>query len=141
MRDVRKGIQETWKLLGVGCVGSQALTGIPRIHALRYHEELKDISAVWPFETGFTSAPSPESGPYILHAEIWPGVVEDEVRRMTTENPDLIRDKAQVRAMCEWAAGLDQKGALGSYFDVPAGLDSTEIEQCLQEEGWILGAR
>jgi len=134
-----KGTQEVWKLLGAGCVGSQALTGIPCVHSLRNQDELRDISKVWPFETGFTSAPSPGAGPHILHAEIWPGIVDREVRRMTARNIDLIRDQAQVRALCEWAAELDRKGELGSYFDVPDDMDSAGIEQCIQEEGWVLG--
>ena len=134
------GVLEVWGLYGAGRVGSQVLTGIPRVNSLRHHNELKNISKVWPFETGFSPTPSPESGPFILHAEIWPGVVEHDVRKMTTENTDLIRDQAQVRAMCKWAAELDQNGTLGTYFDVPASLDSTTIEQCIQEEGWILGA-
>lgn len=139
--DRLKGTQEVWKLLGAGCVGSQALTGIPRVHALRYHKELIDISAVWPFETGVTSVPSLGKGPFILHAEIWPGIVKNRVRSMMAENPDLVRDQAQVRAVCEWAAELDQEGTLRSCFDVPVEMDTATIEQCIQEEGWVLGAR
>lgn len=137
--DRLKGVQEVWKLLGAGCVGSQALTGIPRVHALRYHEELKDISVVWPFETGFNPSPTPEKGPFILHAEIWPGIVDKEVRNLTAKDLSLIRDQAQVRALCNWAAELDRKDGLGSYFDVPTEMDTATMEPCIKEEGWVLG--
>jgi hypothetical protein len=64
------GVQETWKLLGAGSVGSQALVGIPHLYRLRRHVGLAAVSRVWPFETGFTPTPSPAQGPFILHAEI-----------------------------------------------------------------------
>jgi len=34
----------------------------------------------WPFERSFTPAPVATEGPYILHAEIWPGVVKERVQ-------------------------------------------------------------
>src|SRR5712692_5290091 len=52
-----KQVQETWKLCYAGSVGSQALVGIPRVAALRDDPEIAGASAVWPFETGFTSDP------------------------------------------------------------------------------------
>ena len=117
------GTQETWKLFGAGSVGSQALVGIPYVYRLRRTLELVRVSRVWPFETGFTPAPSPSQGPFVLHAEIWPGVVERRVQvLLVNANPGLIRDRAQVRAMCEWAAECDQAETLGQYFNMPAGL-------------------
>lgn len=136
-----KGVQETWKLFGAGSVGSQTITGIPRIYKLRSHPDLANFSKVWPFETGFSSTLSPDSGPFILHAEIWPGVVNHEVREIMAENPDLVQDQAQVHAMCRWASRMDQEDALGAFFDVPVGMDSSVLQQCVREEGWILGAQ
>ena len=125
------GVQETWKLLGNGSVGGQALLGIPRVRALRDDPELAAVSRVWPFETGLTDRPSPDAGPFVLHAEIWPGIV-----RVPPDAP--IRDEAQVRRMCEWAAGRDRDGTLGALF-APA-LDPATAAAVVAEEGWILGA-
>lgn len=123
-----------------GSVGSQALVGIPYVYKLSRHPLLAGVSRVWPFETGFTPEPIPSHGPFILHAEIWPGVVDQRVREFTAQNPEMIRDQVQVRAMCEWAAECDSKGMLGQYFDVPKGLNPEQIRQCTEEEGWVLGA-
>jgi hypothetical protein len=133
------GVQETWKLYGAGSVGSQALVGIPRVNSLRKHKDLVDCSKVWPFETGFVRSPSVQDGPLILHTEIWPGVVNEEVLAAIAADPDLIRDQAQVRCMCNWAERLDRQGNLGSLFDVPEGLNESESRICTEEEGWILG--
>jgi hypothetical protein len=123
------GVQETWKLYGAGSVGSQALLGIPRVRELRDDPALMTISRVWPFEMGLTDNPSPGKGPFILHAEIWPGIVEvpDDAR---------IRDETQVRLMCEWAADHDKAGTLGAWF---APLLDPQTTAAVTEEGWILG--
>jgi precorrin-8X/cobalt-precorrin-8 methylmutase len=128
-----RGTQECWKLLGVGSVGSQALTGIPRVRALRCDPTLSSASAVWPFETGFTTA----FGARIVHAEIWPGVVNEQVARRT----ESIRDEAQVLALCEWARDLDDRGALGPLFERPRDVDEAQLRTILDEEGWVLGCR
>jgi precorrin-8X/cobalt-precorrin-8 methylmutase len=133
------GVQEPWKLAYPGSVGSQALTGIPYLHRLRTHPDLADISRVWPFETGFTASPS-TTRPAIIHAEIWPGIVKQRVRSLMEDEPDLIRDQAQVRAMGGWAREMDRAGRLGHLFDMPTGLAPEQCSQCVEEEGWILGA-
>jgi hypothetical protein len=134
-----QGVQETWKLFGAGSVGSQALVGIPRLYHLRQHEALRQHSQVWPFETNFTATPSPKQEPFILHAEIWPGVVNQETQWLMESDPDLIKDQAQVMAMCMWASELDGKGKLGPLFDRPTGLSDNEIQICVEQVGWILG--
>lgn len=134
------GTQESWKLFGAGSVGSQALVGIPCVYKLRRDLELVQLSKVWPFETQFTAAPSPTQGPFVLHAEIWPGVVEQSVRARVSADPTLIRDQAQVRAMCEWAAECDDQGKLSQFFDLPNGLNQPQLQMCVEEEGWVLGA-
>jgi hypothetical protein len=133
------GVQEVWGLYGAGRVGSQALLGIPRVRFLRFHPELREHSRIWPFETGFISSRSPVNGPFILHAEIWPGLVRENVDRMKQEDPKLILDQAQVAAMCRWAWELDAAGELGRLFDIPAGLTAEQQKVCVEEEGWILG--
>jgi hypothetical protein len=135
------GVQETWGLYGAGRVGSQALVGIPRLHHLRTHEDLSPVSKVWPFETGFTQEPGPKQGPFILHAEIWPGVISQETNLLLAREPKLIRDRAQVRAMCQWATKLDERNELGLFFGSPQRLSEKQIQECIEEEGWILGAR
>ena len=132
--------QETWKLLGAGSVGGQTLVGIPYLHRLRRHVDFADRSAVWPFETNFTSTPTPQTGPYIIHAEIWPGVVRHAVTSIIEKQKAAIRDQIQVRVMCQWAADLDEKNELGRLFNDPDGLDQDQIQTCIEHEGWILGA-
>jgi precorrin-8X/cobalt-precorrin-8 methylmutase len=128
-----RGTQECWKLLGVGSVGSQALTGIPRVRSLRLDPALASTSLVWPFETGFTRTFEAR----IVHAEIWPGVVNEQVARRT----EAIRDEAQVLAVCEWARDLDRRGALGPLFERPGDVDRAQLRRILEEEGWVLGCR
>jgi hypothetical protein len=132
------GVQETWRLAGAGSVGSQALVGIPRVRALRDDPELRDVSSVWPFETGFTPRPAPGEGPWVLHAEIWPGIIEAAAVAREATATDAIRDQAQVRLMCRWARDRDRDGTLGAWFDA-AGLDPAVKAIAVAEEGWILG--
>jgi hypothetical protein len=133
-----KGTQEAWKLLGVGSVGSQALTGIPHVRRLRFHEPLAGSSRVWPFETGFTSLPTQSCR--IVHAEIWPGLVRERVNRWLALDPRAIKDELQVAELAKWAAELDGSGALGRLFDAPPGMGTAELAVFEAEEGWVLGA-
>ncbi len=133
------GVQEVWKLYGPGSVGSQALVGIPRVKSLRTALPLVEHSRVWPFETGFSPRPSLPVGPFILHAEMWPGIVNQDVTTVMMAQPNLVRDQAQVRCMCNWAASLDRQDALGESFDTPHNLTDLELQRCIEEEGWILG--
>lgn len=134
------GVQETWGLYGAGRVGGQTLTGIPCLLYLREHPVLAPFTRVWPFETGFTVMPAASTGPWIVQAEIWPGTVKPLVRTMREENPELIIDRAQVRALCGRLAYLDRIGALADLFDRPAGLSAARVRRCVEEEGWILAA-
>jgi hypothetical protein len=127
------GVHPTWKLFAPGAVGSQSLVGIPVARYLRDDPSLCSVSQVWPFETGFTPEPLPRTGPFVLHVEIWPGVVPDPL------DQDVIRDQAQVRATVRWFSKLDDKGRLGDQFDTPVDLPADEIHACVEEEGWILG--
>ena len=103
-------------------------------------DKLAGKSAVWPFETDFIETPTPKTGPYVVHAEIWPGVVKNAVASRVQNRENTIRDKIQVRLMCRWAADLDRRNELGKLFDTPAGLDRSRIQTCIEHEGWILGA-
>ncbi len=134
------GVQETWKLLGAGSVGSQALLGIPRVLALRDDPALQALSRVWPFDTGFTSQPSRDRGPWVVHAEIWPGIVPSAEIEHEKSTTGAIHDQAQVRLMCRWAASQDETGRLGAWFDASV-LPSAPDHSIANEEGWILGCR
>lgn len=134
--DKRVRGQTPFKLYGQGSVGSQTLTGIPRLYNLRFDSRFASASAVWPFETGWAADGlwlGKEVG--ILHAEIYPSV--------RPPMPDSIRDRGQVRSMWEWARGLDQKDSLWHEFSLPDGIeaDSNEEMAIRSEEGWILGRR
>jgi precorrin-8X/cobalt-precorrin-8 methylmutase len=127
--------QSSWKLWTSGNVGSQTLLGIPAVEGLRDDPEFKHFSHVWPFETGFDLGPVPPGTPFILHAEIWPGVVNDRL------DPTLaIRDQAQVRAMVEWLATLDAENELLPLFGRPAALSDDQLQTIVEQEGWILGS-
>lgn len=128
------GVQEVWKLFTAGSVGSQAVMGIPRVHSLRYQAGLASVSTVWPFETGFVKDPTRGAAPAIVHAEIWPGVVD---------LPDFagrVKDAVQVETLARYFAGLDTRGELANLFDTPA-ISAEAVLDCVDEEGWILGAR
>lgn len=129
----RLRVQEAWKLYGAGSVGSQALLGLPWLARLRWHPELAAVSRVWPFETGF-ACPVP-AGAFVLHVEIWPGIVDAAVRAAATG----IRDRDQVRAMARWAAEHDAAGGLATYLGRPRELDDHQLRVCVAEEGWVFG--
>jgi hypothetical protein len=96
---------------------------------------LAAFSRVWPFETGFVSSPVPDEGPFVLHVEIFPGNVPDQL------DADLaIRDQAQVRAVTNCLSRLDSDGQLRRLFATPDGLAPEEIDACVEEEGWIIGS-
>jgi hypothetical protein len=75
----------------------------------------------------------------IVHAEIWPGVVRAETRRLMADRPQLIKDQAQVMALCLWSRARDRATELGRLFDAPAGLAPSELLDVVNEEGWVLG--
>ena len=80
--------QPVWKLFTTGSVGSQALLGIARLHALR--KRFGDALTVWPFEN--LDAP-------ITLAEIYPSLIDGAVNRVLARDPDAIKDAVQVRLL------------------------------------------
>lgn len=134
--DRRARSNTPFRLFGTGSVGSQVLTGIPRLHALRTDPSLEKISAVWPFETGWATKESwLNSGVRVLHAEIYPSVREPLT--------DTIKDRGQVRSMWMWVRDLDRIGRLWEQFSLPDGIraGSSDDIRIRAEEGWILGVR
>lgn len=131
----QRGVQEVWKLYGAGSVGGQALVGIPVVRGLRDDTRLGVFSRAWPFETGFTPEPTPGTGPFILHAEIFPGNVPDPL-----DEDVAVRDQAQVRAVARWLCRLDEAGELPQYFTAPTNLTPKALDSCVNQEGWIIGS-
>ena len=119
-----------WKLSYAGSVGSQVLLGIPRVGALRDDHDVAAVSAVWPFETGFSVAGDVQ----VVHAEIYPTLGADR-RRL-----HAIVDAHQVLSTVTRWAELDAAGELGRLFEPPACVRPAEMEVVSREEGWILGA-
>lgn len=121
--------QPVWKLAGIGAVGSQALTGIPRVRALRRHAALSGVSRIWPFETGLRHDPAAQ----VLFAEIYPSLVAP------TRLANRPKDAGQVDAVTRWLARADSDGALAGFFAGPARLRPAERRAVATEEAWILG--
>ncbi|SFO89348.1 molybdopterin-binding protein [Tranquillimonas alkanivorans] len=111
--------QPCWKLFTTGSVGSQALLGLPRLHALR--NRFGDRLSVWPFE-------SPDA-PIVL-AEVYPSLVDAVVQEAI--GPEDIKDEVQVRVLARALEEMQAQGTLGHALTAPDA-------PALAEEGWILG--
>ncbi len=112
-----------WKLLGAGCVGSQALTGIPVVARLRDDPGLAGVSRVWPFEVRVP--PVPPGEPAVVHAEIWPSLAP------VPSTEGRVKDEAQVVQVARELRDRDAAGTLAEAMAAPPS-DAAE-------EGWILG--
>tara|TARA_B100000676_G_scaffold288603_1_gene320307 strand:+ start:3332 stop:4231 length:900 start_codon:yes stop_codon:yes gene_type:complete len=123
--------QPVWKLAGAGSVGSQALTGIPRVWQLRKDPRIAFDCQIWPFETGLQfDKKSP-----ILLAEIYPSLVPP---RAIGNRP---KDAGQVAAIGRRYAELDAADALAPLFEGDPSLAPKTKRQIELEEAWILGVR
>jgi precorrin-8X/cobalt-precorrin-8 methylmutase len=138
-----RGTQPTRKLAYVGAVGSQALLGMRRLHALRTDPALATVSCVWPMETGFSLPETAEGEPLIVHAEIYPTPVPAIARQAGITMPstiaNMVNDAQQVWACVALARYENNSGALAARFHQPTTLTHTQLEQA-QTEGWILWA-
>ncbi len=126
------GPQPVSKLAGAGSAGSQAMTGIPILRALRDDPALKYRARVWPFETGL-SAPSPHAAPRLVFAEVYPSLVAAPTRN------GEVKDAAQVRAIARHFAALDAGGRLAPLFAGDQSLSAEERQAVESEESWTLG--
>jgi len=122
-----KGAKTVWQLAYAGAVGSQVLTGLPALLALRDDPELAPHMAIWPFETGLAAPRRP-----ITLAEIYPSL-------LPPDPGEAVKDAGQVRAVADWLAGLDRDDALAPLFAGPAGASAAERRAIVTEEAWILG--
>lgn len=118
-----------WQLLGVGSVGSQALTFIPVAQRLRRAMPTRVV--VWPIETGTTGDPWRGARSRTVIAETWttlaPTAEVDAV-----DHP--VRDARQVVALADFLTRQIEAGA--RLFDPPGALRHADA---LHEEGWVLG--
>jgi hypothetical protein len=123
--------KSVWQLFGAGSVGGQALTGIPHLKALA--DDLGETARVWPFQTSWKSLGADDlEGADVLIAEVYPSLVEAK------PEPGEIADRAQVRALCEHLARLDETGKLAAAFGPKSG--QAKFREVVEaEEGWILG--
>jgi precorrin-8X/cobalt-precorrin-8 methylmutase len=125
------GAQPCWKLAYTGSVGSQSLTGIPVVRALRNDARWAERARVWPFETGLLL---PEDA-RIVFAEVWPSWWRKQIR--PEYGPPL--DKAQVRSVAEIFAACDLAGGLAAWFTGSPALSAAERRLIECEEAWTLG--
>jgi hypothetical protein len=121
--------QPCWKLLGIGSVGGQALTGIPIARALRDDPRWQATARVWPFETGLCAP----SAARIVMAEVYPSLWT------VSPAPGEPKDRAQVRAVAQFLAERDSAGELAALFAGDPGLTPRERKQIETEEAWTLG--
>lgn len=124
-----------FRLFGNGSVGSQMLTGIPRLQQLRQSPQIGKHSqcSVWPFETGWATDDTHRwlgNLARMVLAEIYPSI--------RPPLNDTVLDRGQVRAMWHWARDLDMLDHLKLRLARPNDLtdDAESVARC--EEGWIL---
>ncbi|WP_340693830.1 hypothetical protein [Hyphomonas sp.] len=132
LRDRKLGQPKSvWQLAYTGSVGSQSLTGIPHVHALRASWP---NARIWPFETGTSELTEDDlQDVEVVIAEIYPSMVKAKAEKGET------LDEVQVREIARHYSQLDEKGLLGATFSTGKSLDEGKIEQIQAEEGWILG--
>ena len=126
-----KSTQPVWKLYYNGAVGPQAILGIPMLRRLKlaYGAAMK----VWPFETGWKALTEADLNQTdVLVAELAPASASPQP--MSGES----KDAAQVRALAEHFAKLDETGKLGSIFAPPKGVADEIVTDVQSEEGWAL---
>jgi hypothetical protein len=107
--------------------------GVPAVK--RFLDELGDKVLLWPFQTSWREiTPSDLQDREAVIAEVYPALVKVE------PEPGEVADRAQVRALCDHFARLDEQGRLGPAFAAPKGAAPDVVTAVEQEEGWILGA-
>jgi hypothetical protein len=128
-----KGAASIWKLYYNGSVGGQAIVGIPA--ARRLKDARGDAARVWPFETGFKALNEADlEGVQVVIAEVYPSLVK------AVPAPGEVKDAAQVRALAEHFAKLDEAGKLAALFGPSKAAPADLVVDAQTEEGWILGA-
>ncbi len=128
----QKSPNPLWKLYYNGAVGGQALLGIPFARRLKlaHGETLR----VWPFETGFKALTEADLNEVdVVTAEVATTLAAP------APLPGEAKEAAQMRALVEHLAKLDDAGKLGALFAPKLALSEAEAAVVLSEEGWALG--
>ncbi len=103
----KAGAKSIWQLFGAGAIGGQAIVGIPAVKRLK--DELGDKALVWPLETGWRAlTPDDLAAREVVLAEVYPAMVTPK------PEPGEAFDRAQVRALAEHFAKLDEAGKLAA---------------------------
>ena len=110
-----------------GSVAKSTHAGLPWIKALRHAGDLRDRVHFWPFD-GFM-VPAGRS----VVAEIYPALFKRRYPK-AERSPD----QQDAFAVAMWLKDMDERGALGEYFNPPLNLPERRRAQL---EGWILGVR
>ena len=126
-REYMPGAQPCWKLSYTGSVGSQALTGIPIVRALRDDPRWRQQARIWPFETGL----APPANAQLVFAEVYPSLWQHG-----DERP---KDKAQVLAVARFFSERDRAGELAAFFAGDPFLTREQRHRVETEEAWTLG--
>ena len=127
-----RSTQPAWKLAYAGSVGGQSLVGIPHLYRLtRPGAAWREASLVWPFTTRFDRR-LPAEGPVIVHAEIYPSMVE-------RPGKDKIVDREQVKYYLGWLQQQQRSGKLAGHLAGPENLKKGQRKKAIHHEGWILG--
>lgn len=128
-----------WQLLGAGAVGSQTLTAIPMLEALRHELGGAGRTVVWPYETGLDEQPVVAAlrRATVVIAEIWPGTLAaHEIEACVPPVGADVKDSRQVTALARHLAGLDASGDLVDRFAPRLAPDTAA--RVVDEEGWVL---
>ncbi|MBV8592860.1 MAG: cobalamin biosynthesis protein CbiG, partial [Caulobacteraceae bacterium] len=125
------GAASVWKVYYNGSVGGQSILGIPA--ARRIKQARGDRLKVWPFETGWKALGEADlAGVEVVMAEVYPSLVK------AAPAVGEVKDLAQVRALAEHYAKLDEAGKLGALFAPDKTTAPDVIVDAQHEEGWIL---
>jgi hypothetical protein len=130
---VAKGSSPVWKLYYQGSVGGQAILGVPVLRRLKLARG--EAMKIWPFETGWKTLTEADlAGVDVVAAEVYPSLLE--IKPAAGE----VKDLAQVRAVAEHFARLDEAGRLAALFGHDKEMAADVVVDAEREEGWILGA-
>jgi len=121
-----------WKLYYNGAAGGPAILGIPMARRLKLAGG--DSLKIWPFETGWKALTEADLASVdVLAAEYSPALAKAQPL------PGEAKDAAQVRAVAEHLAKLDEAGKLGVLFGAPKDTAPDVVTAVEGAEGWILG--
>jgi precorrin-8X/cobalt-precorrin-8 methylmutase len=125
------GAQPCWKLAYTGSVGSQSLTGIPIVRALRDDPRWAGAALIWPFETGLR----PPDDPGVVFAEVYPSLWKKRIPPLDGKP----KDAAQVRFVAQFFSARDRAADLACLFLGNPDLSPEERRLIETEEAWTLG--